>query len=325
MPSSHPARSLGAILAVVLLALVAVYFIADPERRTLDDAARQGAPGAFVHLSDGVTHYELAGADSARTVVLAAGSSVPYYIWDPTFVALRDAGYRVLRYDYYGRGLSDRPATPYTQDLYVRQLAELLDSLHVKSPIDLAGLSFGGSVITSFAARYPARVRSLVYVDPGFRRKYPLPGTARFAFVSEFTSVLQERALARAQLTDFLHPEQFPDWPERYREQLAFKGFRRARLSDWRENTGGDQTAEIAAVGRSPRPVLVVWGRQDQTIAFKNSAALLAAMPRAQFLPVDSAGHLPIWEQPSIVQPALLAFLMRTAARDTGTTLSKGE
>ena len=58
----------------------------------------------------------------ARTVVLVHGFSVPYYIWDSTTTALAAAGYRVVRYDEYGRGLSDRPNVDYTADLYDRQL-----------------------------------------------------------------------------------------------------------------------------------------------------------------------------------------------------------
>jgi pimeloyl-ACP methyl ester carboxylesterase len=46
-------------------------------------------------------------------------------------VALANAGYRVLRYDQYGRGLSDRPNIEYTADVYDRQLGELLDALHI--------------------------------------------------------------------------------------------------------------------------------------------------------------------------------------------------
>ena len=65
---------------------------------------------------------------SASVVVLAAGFSVPYYIWDPTFKALTGAGFRVLRYDYYGRGYSDRPAIPFTDEMYVGQLHQLLDA-----------------------------------------------------------------------------------------------------------------------------------------------------------------------------------------------------
>ena len=156
-------------------ALAALHSVSDPERLDLDDAVRRATPGQFVRLTDGYTHYEIAGPAAAHVVVLAAGFSVPYYIWDPTFDALVEAGFRVLRYDYYGRGFSDRPDVPYAQDLYVRQLVELLDSLNVSGSIDLAGLSLGGSIVTSFADQFPDRVRSLIYVDPSFRSPSPIP------------------------------------------------------------------------------------------------------------------------------------------------------
>src|SRR5262245_47749978 len=112
-----------------VLAVVAVigvfwgwYAYADPERRDLDDAARAALPGQFVKLSDGYTHYEISGPPDGRVVVLAAGFSVPYYIWDPTFSALTAGGFRVLRYDYYGRGYSDRPDIAFNDEMYVRQL-----------------------------------------------------------------------------------------------------------------------------------------------------------------------------------------------------------
>src|SRR5947208_3905594 len=161
MRSEAPGISPGRLLLIYAVALLtlfvlvpaALYFTLDPERLELDDAARKSAAGQFVRLSDGYTHYELAGPDAGPLVVLAAGISVPYYIWDPTFAALVQAGFRVLRYDYYGRGYSDRPDIAYTQDAYIRQLTELVDGLHIVAPVDLAGLSFGGSVATSFADR----------------------------------------------------------------------------------------------------------------------------------------------------------------------------
>ena len=128
-----------------IIALVAVswglYVYADPEHLDLDDVARARLPGQFAKLSDGYTHYEMGGpaeGSGGRVVVLTAGFSVPYYIWDPTFAALTGAGLRVLRYDYYGRGYSDRPNIAYTQDLYVRQLTQLLDALNIRGPVDLA-------------------------------------------------------------------------------------------------------------------------------------------------------------------------------------------
>src|SRR5262249_36003680 len=145
----------GTMVALIVL-LWTLYVIADPENRNLDSVARASTSGAFALLSDGYTHYEIGGpaGQDGRGVVLAAGFSVPYYIWDPTFNALTTAGLRVLRYDYYGRGYSDRPSIPFNDDMYVRQLDELLMHLRITTPVDLTGISFGGSFITSFADKY---------------------------------------------------------------------------------------------------------------------------------------------------------------------------
>ena len=310
----RPGRLLLLYGGIALLLFVAVpagvYVAADPERLDLDQSVRNAAPGQFARLTDGYTHYEIGGPPEGRVVVLAAGATVPYYIWDPTFTALVGAGFRVLRYDYYGRGFSDRPDIPFTQDLYVRQLAELLDAVHITQPIDLAGLSFGGSVITSVADRYPARVRSLIYVDPAFREPLtlsPLESMPRaWSFV---TAIMEERWWADGQMGDFLHPERFPDWPARYRVQLQYRGFRRARLSDLSANTASDQRDEVQRVGRVRRPVLVVWGKQDPNVPFEFSESLMRQLPFARLVAVEDSGHLPQWEQPDIVQPAVIEFL----------------
>src|SRR5215471_4219505 len=262
-------------LTVIAVALIAVtwgiYVYADPENRDLD-AARSHLPGQFARLGDGYTHYEVGGPAGGRTVVLAAGFSVPYYIWDPTFKALTTAGFHVLRYDYYGRGYSDRPAIPFSDDMYVRQLDELLKYVHVTGPIDLVGISFGGSFITSFADTYPDRVQSLVYFDPSIRRPYQLSMSEQMPRVWNYlTVVLNERFWPHDQLGDFLHPEHFPDWTRRYREQMGFKGFRRSRLLEISSNADADQTDEFASVGQHPRPVLVIWGKEDRTVPFEES------------------------------------------------------
>ena len=154
------------VLALLLVGALGYGAWKDPENAAIDAMARAGAPGRFVALSHGITHYDIAGPDSGRTVVLVHGFSVPYYIWDSTVVALSQTGHRVIRYDLYGRGLSNRPDVRYDGALYRAQLNELLDSLRVTGPVDLAGLSFGGFVTANFVAHFPARVRTLTLVDP---------------------------------------------------------------------------------------------------------------------------------------------------------------
>ena len=65
----------------------------------------------------------------------------------------------------------------------------------------------------------------------------------------------------------------------------------------------------IAVQRRARRPVLVVWGKQDPNVPFELSDALMHQLPFARLLAVDDSGHLPQWEQPGVVQPAVIAFL----------------
>ncbi|HEY9225414.1 MAG TPA: alpha/beta hydrolase [Gemmatimonadaceae bacterium] len=301
----------GGLVAFVLIATGAFYFARNPERETLDDAARVGKPGKFVRLSDGVTHYDVAGPDSGRVVVLVHGMSVPYYIWDSTFAALANAGYRVVRYDEYGRGLSDRPDTKYNDDLYDRQLAQLLDSLHVSERVDLGGVSMGGAVTAMYAGRHPKRVRSLMLVDPvagtgGTQGKFGWPVIGPYLW-----QMLVVPTMAEGQTSDFVEPARFPDWVDRYREQMRYRGFGRALLSHRKSRVGISMDTVYQRVARDSVPVLLLWGKEDQTVPFAMSASVRAAIPSAEFHAIDGAAHLPILERAPVSDSLMLAFLSR--------------
>ena len=85
-------RKIVGVLSVLVIGGAIVLFFAlervNTEHLDMDAAARVHAPGLFVELSDGVTHYDEAGPASRQTVILIHGFSVPYYIWDTTYVAL---------------------------------------------------------------------------------------------------------------------------------------------------------------------------------------------------------------------------------------------
>ena len=172
------------LLKITLVSIVVILFIAfatgyilyiknNTEVLTLDDAARKNVSGSFVQLTDGITHYELAGSDTGKVVVLVHGFSVPYYIWDSTFVKLVHEGYRVLRYDEFGRGFSDRPEKVYEAAFLRKQLEELLIKLNLSSVHAIAGLSFGGPVVTDFVVHHPTQVEKVILVDPF----YPVEST----------------------------------------------------------------------------------------------------------------------------------------------------
>jgi len=307
------AKVAGGLIAAMMLLLPGAYLHYDTETENISDAVRQKAGGSFVRLPDGMVHYELGGPADSRTVVLVHGFSVPYYIWDPTFDALTKAGFRVLRYDLYGRGFSDRPDVRYDADLYDRQLLGLISSLGILGPVDLAGLSMGGPIVATFASRHPERVRALVFVDPAYQS-----GTAQLPLELQspriadyFMTVLTMPSLAESQLGDFYRPERFPDWPAKYRVQMRYKGFRRALLSTMRDFNSRDVRGDYARAGLGRRPVLLIWGEADKTVSPEVSAEIMKAIPQAELHIVKEAAHLPQYERPDVVNPLLIAFLSR--------------
>ncbi len=298
-------------LAAVVCGVAITYAVRNPEHADLDATARQGVPGKFVTLGDGITHYDVQGPDTGQRVLLAHGFSVPSYIWDSTVTALTGAGFRVARYDYYGRGFSDRPAIPYTADLFDRQMLQLLDSLGWSGPVDVVGLSMGGPVTAEFVGRHPDRVRSLTLIDPaaGPRDAPPLP--FRLPLLGPVLwQAFAVPTMAAGQLTDFVEPAKWPDWPDRYRVQMRYHGFGRALLSTLTEEGAGTTLDSVyARVGALGKPTLLIWGKQDSTVSIKNADSVRKAIPQAQYHPIDRAGHLPHMERTDVVNPLLISFL----------------
>ncbi len=308
---SRIVRRVVAVLTVLLIAATVAYFVRTPERETLDATARAGAEGEFVSLADGVTHYDVSGPDTGRVAVLVHGFSVPYYIWDSTAVHLSNAGYRVIRYDVYGRGLSDRPDVTYDGALYDRQLSGLLDSLHVTDKIDLMGLSYGGFVTGHFVASHAARVRTLTLMDP-VAKSSPVPSFMTMPVIGNWVwQVMRAPDAAKGQPSDFLHPEQFPGWIERYEPQMRYRGFGRALRRSAIFTGTVDYDAHYAAVGKTGVPTLLVWGKQDSTVSIALSPVVQRNIPGIEYVVVDSAGHLPAMEQSALVHEKLLAFLAK--------------
>jgi pimeloyl-ACP methyl ester carboxylesterase len=295
------------IMLIALLAiLVALPIFFNKEKQILNAEIRSHADGNFIQLSDGYTHYEIAGPDKAPVVVLIHGATVPYYIWDPTFDALKESGLRVLRYDIYGRGLSDRPKVTYDRKLFEKQLYDLLQRLEIHEPVSLVGISMGGSIAAEFTVTYPNLVNKVVLIDPMHEaEKAPW---LNIPLVGEYCWAIYSHSLPESQLGDFLQPERFPDWPERYREQMKYKGFRRAILSTMRNYFPKDKLKTYEQLDKLEKPVLLIWGKEDKTLPFSSSERLLKVLD-AEFLPVEKAGHIPHYEHPEVVNPAIISFL----------------
>jgi pimeloyl-ACP methyl ester carboxylesterase len=308
---------MSAVIAAILVVCAAGHFVGQYRRynlETLDitEAVRRHAAGEFLTLPGGVTHYELAGPENARTVVFIHGFSVPYFLWDHNFHAIAQAGFRVLRYDLYGRGLSARPNQHYDADLFDSQLSQLLAALKITAPVDLVAASMGGPIAVTFAARHPGQVRTVSLFDPAYHTGGSLPWQLRAPLVAEYLNCVEIAPhLVEAQRLDFRHPESYPEYFIRYEQMTHYKGFRSALLSTARYYLSRNDSADYQQLGRSGKPVLLVWGKFDEDVPFTFSDEVRKQLPQAEFHPIEDAAHVPYFEHPEIVNPMLAGFLHR--------------
>jgi pimeloyl-ACP methyl ester carboxylesterase len=288
-------------------------FIYRGETTYLDELTRRTATnGSFIKLSDGYTHFDLDGVDVGQPVVLIHGFSVPYFIWDPTFHALVSAGFRVLRYDLYGRGFSDRPKINYDLNLFVRQLYELLDCLNFQQ-VNLIGLSMGGAIASSLTVRFPYIVRQLVLIDPVGVLPVPLNLSYKAAILPGISELIlglvSTEKLIGGLATDFYDLSQFKSIQDQYSKQMQIKGTKRAILSTLRNKMLDGFPKVYEQLGRLNTAILLLWGRSDKTLPIQQSGPLLKLMPNAEFHIIENCGHIPHYERPEIVNPTLVDFL----------------
>ena len=312
MTGSKSLKKTVFVFAILILLLLIPYWIFDEESKTLDDNMRRGLPGQFIKLSDGYVHYELSGPDDGPVVVLIHGISTPYFVWDDTQPALTKAGFKVLRYDLYGRGFSDRPNVTYDEQLFDRQLLELLSALKIRKPVDLVGSSMGGAIAVIFAARHPENVRKLVLISPaGFPVNVPVAGQiGRLPVVGDYLMYAFGNPIMNRLFKDnFSKSDKLSAFSEKFRQQTRYVGFKRALQSTLRNFNLDNQKTAFEAVGKQGRQVMLIWGREDKIVPFSNNEMVRATIHDVDFHALDVAGHIPHYEAPERVNPLMVDFM----------------
>jgi pimeloyl-ACP methyl ester carboxylesterase len=257
-------------------------------------------------LSEGRTAYAVHG-ESGPWVVCVHGLLSPMGGFTSLGERLARAGFRVLRYDMFGRGLSDRPDVRYDPALYVRQLRELTESLSITS-MHLISWSMGAVIGGRFALENGERVERMVLISPALFQAAPLQLRILLALPGSRALVkLRTPSVFRALPREhFKHPK--PGYYELLSAQLAFPGLPESLFSTLRNFAFG-YGPELRPLAEHARRMLVVWGDADPTTPYRNAKRVSELFPRATLLTVQGALHAPHLEYPEQVEPAVERFL----------------
>ncbi|WP_292415078.1 alpha/beta fold hydrolase [Methylophaga sp.] len=301
---------------LIILLWVIFYAVArwqDPEVLNIEDARDPASSGQLARLSAGNTFYELQGPENAPLVILVHGFAIGSHLWDGTFDRLVADGFRVLRFDLYGRGFSDRPDVIYDKDLFVNQLRALLQTLAITEPFHLVGISMGALVAAEFAANEPLKITTLTLLSPLSQRQdvalFQLP------LLADPLAIV----LMRTQLTKhienmvYLPVAELDTIKTRFLDEIMVKDTRKSLLSTARHLLADNHLDTYQQLGQQNIPTLLIWGKQDIVTPYSESAKLLAILPGAEMLSLDNVGHAPHLEASEQVDDRLRQHLTQKA------------
>ena len=120
-----------------------------------------------VELPSGIRiRYDERGPRDGRSLVLAHGFGVGLEMWFPQMHVLSQQ-YRLICWDARGHGGSSAPAEveSYTMPALAADLRGLLEALDAVDGAVVGGMSFGGQIVTQYAADHPDDTYAMIVSD----------------------------------------------------------------------------------------------------------------------------------------------------------------
>ncbi|GKT57517.1 alpha/beta hydrolase [Colletotrichum tofieldiae] len=117
--------------------------------------------------------YEFGPEDAQERVLLLHGIGTPCLALGSVAGEFVEKGWRVMTFDFFGRGYSDAPLDiPHDARLYTTQVLLALASSSLpgwtgNDAFHLLGYSLGGAIAAAFASSHPHLIKSLTLVAPG--------------------------------------------------------------------------------------------------------------------------------------------------------------
>lgn len=282
----------------------------EQKRQVMTGAARRFDAGGLIKLRHGQTYYRLDGNEDERLLICIHGWSTASYVWEPLRPLLRDLGYRLLTYDLYGRGFSDRPDVANSAELFSRQLAELLERLGLSTDgMNIVGYSMGGAIAARFVSERLSDVERLLLIAPaGMAVQLPV---LRFiarrkpeVFDAHIMAGLQKLLPKqfRREAKGFLDDEQVAEVLRNQNRELNYRGYLPSLVSSLNGVLASRMMAEHRKIAGSNVKVRALFADEDGTIPFSDARDLFDEwQPGGRSRVLKGAGHGVTYTHPDLI------------------------
>lgn len=258
---------------------------------------------SFIEVNGAAIRYALSGS-GPQTIVLFHELAGSLDSWSGLVPLLPD-GFRILRADMRGSGMSEKLRGQLDMDLVCDDMAVLLDALGIDGKVIVAGAAVGGAIAVRFALRHAARTKKLILIGPALG----VP-PERHAAALGIADMLDEKGM-RAIAGD-VFPKAFPDhlWlndAEKRKAQARWLGADpEGYAAAYRMLVKAETRQELADI---TCPVLALAGRYDPFGTPEIIETATKTIRDCRFSVVEG-GHFMSVQNPDRVADAMRAFLV---------------
>ncbi|MBK1886286.1 MULTISPECIES: alpha/beta fold hydrolase [Marinobacter] len=254
-----------------------------------------------------IAYLRNAEANNGDTIVLVHGFGANKDNWTRIARELTDS-FNVYAIDLPGHGESSKPLDlGYRFEEQVAHLAGILEALGINE-MHMMGNSMGGGITALYTATHPEQIKSAVLFDPAGILDYENEMVGMV--LAGDNPLIPGKPGDFDRLMDFaLEKRPFVPWPilgvmeekaiaNQEVNQVIFAAIKEVGFTpDFRN-----------AIERIESPVLIVWGKEDRILDYRNGAVFQKAIPGSQLEILEGIGHAPMIEAPEESARLFLEF-----------------
>jgi pimeloyl-ACP methyl ester carboxylesterase len=249
----------------------------------------------IVHLDEQDIFYAARKLDNQPVLLLLHGAGGSHLDWPPQLRRFEPLGSCAI--DLPGHGRSAGPARP-TVGAYADVVLNLIRALKL-SEVILVGHSMGGAIALEIALRHPEEVIGLILVATGARLRV---NKALLQLVDSDFGAAVDHLVANT-------------WGPKAEPGLVWQASQLIRSCDpetmHMDFAACNEFDIMAQLGDVTLPTLVLVGTEDRMTPLKFGQYLAENIARAEFVPVEGAGHMLAMEQSQLVGEAIGDFIDR--------------
>jgi 3-oxoadipate enol-lactonase len=247
----------------------------------------------------GHLNYHISGPEGAPVILWANSLGTDLRMWDAVMALM--PGWRHVRFDKRGHGLSATPDTAWTVTDLADDAAAVLRHLRIDRAV-MAGCSVGGMVAQALAIGHPGLVRALVLSNTAAKIGTADAWAARAQAVrTGGIAAIAGAVLERWFAAPFRHSDEARLWGTMLLrcDPAGYIGTCDAlACADFRTKIAGIKV-----------PTLMIAGTEDLATPADLVAETCAMIPGARLVTMQGSGHIPAIDAPEATVAAINLFL----------------